>query len=205
MIKSPWFTLVLGLLVGLAIGYVLGESQPVPPARAMAQAEMVSEGAGGTPEGHPPMGGDAGAPGVGFDQRRREIERLLQQSPEDARLLAAMGNLHFDANQWPEARSWYERSLERAPDDAHVITDLAVVFRNLKQPEPALELLDRAIRIAPDQWQAWYNKVVVLQFDLHRHDEAAAALERLREIQAGNPGEVPDLTALEQQILGHEG
>ena len=31
MYRNPWLTLILGLMVGLVIGYVLAEQQPVPP------------------------------------------------------------------------------------------------------------------------------------------------------------------------------
>jgi hypothetical protein len=41
----------------------------------------------------------------------------------------------------------------------------------------------------------------VLQFDLHRHDEAAAALARLKEIAATN-SDVPDLSGLETEVAG---
>jgi tetratricopeptide (TPR) repeat protein len=91
------------------------------------------------------------------------------------------------------------RGLRQAP--THVITDLAVVYRNLQQPERSLALLDQAIGIAPDHWQAVYNKLIVLHFDLHRHDEAASALARLKEIKASNP-EVPDLSSIEAEVMG---
>ena len=75
-----------------------------------------------------------------------------------------------------------------------MVTDLAVVYRNLKQPEKSLELLAEARSAAPDHWQAWYNTVVVLHFDLHRADlpsmvdaveELAESVESLLRIDAG--------------------
>lgn len=96
---------------------------------------------------------------------------------------------------------WYERSLELEAADPNVVTDLAVVHRNLQQPDRSLELLDQAIAMDAEHWQAYYNKVIVLQFDLHRHDEAAATLARLKEIAATNR-EVPDLSGLEAEVLG---
>jgi tetratricopeptide (TPR) repeat protein len=201
--KNPWFTLIAGMMVGLVLGYVFAERQQIPPARAMAGPGGAAGQQGGLPDGHPPIE----ATGAGPEEQRlaqqaAELQQMLAQTPGDPRLMVALGNLYFDAGRWQNARMWYERSMEIERGDPNVITDLAVVYRNLDQPETALELLDRAIGVSSDHWQAWYNKVVVLNFDLHRHDEAAEAFGRLKTIAAANP-EVPDLTPLEKEVLEH--
>lgn len=201
MHRHPLFTLVVGLILGLAVGYVLAERQPIPPARAGARQETADQSA--LPPGHPPVA-DSSAPSSEnqqLAQRAGELQTLLAQSPGDARLMVALGNLYFDASRWQEARLWYERSLEKEGSDPNVLTDLAVVYRNLQQPQRALELLDRATAVAPDHWQAWYNKVIVFHFDLHRHDEAQQALARLRQI-AAKDSQVPDLSSLEAEVAG---
>ena len=201
MIRNPWFMLVVGLMAGLVIGYVLAEQEQVPPAPSPAGGEA------SLPAGHPPVEGASTAPPDADRARRaleaqaREIEGLLEDNPDDHRLMVALGNLYFDAGRWAEARDWYERALERSPDDAQVITDLAVVSRNLKQFERALQLLDEAIDLDPDLWQAWYNRVVVLHFDLHRHEEAVRAFEELERIAETNDT-VPPLDALREDVLG---
>jgi tetratricopeptide (TPR) repeat protein len=201
MHRNPWFTLILGLMVGLVLGYVFAERQAVPSATTAArQAGAAAQS--GLPEGHPPV--DAGAGGAEaqrLSQQAAELQRMLAQSPDDHRLMVALGNLYFDGGRWTEARMWYERSLELEAADPNVVTDLAVVHRNLQQPDRSLELLDQAIAMDAEHWQAYYNKVIVLQFDLHRHDEAAATLARLKEIAATNR-EVPDLSGLEAEVLG---
>jgi tetratricopeptide (TPR) repeat protein len=199
MMQRGWFLFAIGLLLGVVLGYVLAEQQAVPPPRAAATASNEA-----LPPGHPPVAGGAGPSDAdrALARQAQELEQLLGQSPDDARLMVALGNLYFDAGRWPDARLWYERSLESDRSDPNVLTDLAVVNRNLGNFDRALELLDEAIALAPEHWQAWYNRVVVLNFDLHRHDEAQAAMARLKEIQAGNP-QVPDLSALESELEGH--
>jgi cytochrome c-type biogenesis protein CcmH/NrfG len=201
--KNPWFTLVLGAMVGLVLGYVLAERQQVPPAKAAARQPTGASSQPGLPEGHPPI--DATTTGGGEVQRlaaqAAELESMLARTPNDPRLMVGLGNLYFDAGRWSEARLWYERALAIEGGDPNVITDLAVVYRNLQQPDRSLALLDQAIGISPDHWQAIYNKMVVLHFDLHRHDEAARALARLKEIKASNP-DVPDLSSIEAEIMG---
>ena len=201
MFRNPWFTLVLGLMVGLVFGYVLAEGQAVPPAKAMrlgiSPAANQNEA---LPQGHPPVEGQSVAANQQLRQQVSEIEGLLASNPDDPKLLAAVGNLYFDASRWDEARVWYERSMAVEPNDVDVLTDLAVVFRNLKQPQITIELLDRAIVVSPDHWQAWYNKVVVYQFDLHEHDAAAEALRRLQQLKQNNP-DIPDLSAIESEVF----
>jgi len=204
MHRNPWLTMILGLMVGLVIGYVLAERQPIPPAKAIrlgldpqaaAQAEEL-------PEGHPPVDGPSAAETQRLRQQIADIEGLLAANPNDAGLTAAMGNLYFDASRWPEAREWYEKSLQISSGDPNVITDLAVVNRNLGNFERTIELLDQAIAIDPNHWQAWYNKVVVYQFDLHEHDAAADSLRTLQELKQSNAA-IPDLSGLEQEVFGN--
>lgn len=202
MIRNPWFTLVLGLMVGLVLGYVFAERQPVPPAKALrAGISPTQSGSEALPDGHPPVEGQSAAASQQLRQQVSEIEGLLAANPNDAKLMAAMGNVFFDASRWDEARTWYQKSLAVTPGDVDVLTDLAVAYRNLEQPERAVELLDQVISLNPAHWQAWYNQVVVYQFDLHQHDEAATALRRLQQLKQQNPA-IPDLSALEREVLG---
>jgi tetratricopeptide (TPR) repeat protein len=201
MYRNPWFTLVIGLMVGLVLGYVFAERQTIPP--APTQAPQPGQGTeGNLPEGHPPIqGGEmAGFEDERLAQQAAELQQMLAQNPEDHRIMVALGNLYFDAERWHESRIWYERSLEFEAHDPNVITDLAVVYRSLGQPETALSILDRAIASTPAHWQAWYNKVIVLHFDLHRHEDAAEALQRLEEIAQTDPS-VPDLAQLKGEVL----
>ncbi len=195
--------LIIGLMVGVVMGYVFAERQAVPPARAAVRPSAAGGAQDALPDGHPPI--EASAAGGQEAQRlaaqAAELEAQLQRTPDDPRLMIALGNLYFDAGRWTEARLWYERGLEGEAGDPNVITDLAVVYRNLKDPEKSLALLAQAQRAAPEHWQAWYNTVVVLHFDLHRHDEAKAALKKLKALAASNP-EIPDLSSLEAAVLG---
>ena len=202
MHRNPWFTLILGLIAGLIIGYVMAERQTVPPAKAIRMGlnpQAAAQQGEALPEGHPPVDGDSGADTQRLRQQVAEIEGLLAANPNDAGLMAAMGNVFFDANRWPDARDWYEKSLQVASGDPNVLTDLAVVYRNLDDFERSVELLDQAIVISSDHWQAWYNKVVVYQFDLHQHDDAADALKTLQDLKKSNPA-IPDLSGLEGEV-----
>jgi tetratricopeptide (TPR) repeat protein len=211
MFKNPWLTLVIGLMVGLGLGYVLAERQPIPPGTALRlDPAPAAQGTSGLPEGHPPIDQAAAGDEVRlFEQQIAEIRGLLAQSPDDAGLMVSLGDAYFElaratskTEHWQEARTWYDKAMAAGRgDDANVLTDLAVVQRSLGEPDRSLELLDRAIAVDPDHWQAWFNKVIILNFDLHDHDGARAALGRLKAIAAKNP-QVPDLTRIEQEVMG---
>ncbi len=205
MFKTWWFNLILGAMVGLVVGYALAELQPVPPARAMMKG-MAGDETGAVPPGHPPVGDAGSAAPAGEDPALAEqvgqLEAALRKRPGDPDLLVALGNLYFDAGRWKDAREAYEAARQSRPDDASLLTDLAVCYRNLHEPERALELLDRAIAIDPGKWQALFNKVVVLHFDLHRHDEARKVLAALERLKQENP-QVPDLSGLQKELGGN--
>lgn len=204
LMKNPWLTLVLGVMLGLAVGYMLAERQTVPPVRAPQ-----GQGQGALPAGHPPVQPGQQAPGGGaaalnpqVAAQAADLQQMLQQQPDDPVILAALGNLYFDSQQWPQAERWYRRALEVEPGNPDITTDLAVVYRYTGQPEQSLGLLDRVLERDPEHWQAMYNRVVVLNFDLHRHDEAAAAFAQLKQLRERNP-QIPDLGPLEREMAGH--
>jgi tetratricopeptide (TPR) repeat protein len=211
MFKNPWFTLVIGLMVGLALGYVFAERQPIPPGKALRLGVPAAAAQDSSlPDGHPPL--DEGAPSPEtkfFEQQIAEIQGRIAQNPGEVGLKVEMGNAFFELarttgnpSHWRESQVWYETALaEGRSNDPDVLTDLGVVLRNQEQYDRALEILNRAIAVSPDHWQAWFNKVIVLNFDLHDHDGSREALGRLKEIAARNP-DVPDLTGIEAEVMG---
>ena len=200
MLKSPVFTLVVGLMVGLALGYVLAERESIPPA---AERPAVSQS--NLPPGHPPVDqSGTQSPATDDSELARDsasLRAMLQKNPNDAKVLASLGNLYYDNKRWPEAKDWYQRALKAAPNDADVMTDMAVVERNLGSHEQALKTLDHVLQIDPNHWQALYNKAIILNYDLHEHQEAAAVVDQLEKMRAGNPA-IPDLSSLKADIAG---
>lgn len=211
MFKNPWFMLVIGLMVGLALGYVFAERQAVPPGKALRLgAPPAAAGADGLPGGHPPIDQGAANPDTQFFQQQvAEIQGLMAQNPTDVGLMVSLADAYFELarnsgqdRHWQEARGWYERAMsEGRADDPDVLTDLAVVFRNMGQFERSIELLDRATSAKDEHWQAWFNKVIVMNFDLHDHEGAREAFLHLKGLAEDNP-EVPDLSRIEQEVMG---
>lgn len=196
MTKNSWLFLVGGLMIGLVLGYILAERQAVPPAVSLAPPSAAPAApASRQSTVQKPVSSSA----TEVERQLGEIRSLLAKNPGDARLLVAQGNVYFDAQRWEEARLSYEEAVETIPGDPDVLTDLAVVYRNIGRPERALEILDQVVEAAPEHWQAVYNRVIVLHFDLHRHDEAVETLGALEQLARSNP-QIPDLSGLAAQV-----
>ncbi len=196
MIKNPWLMFVGGLMIGLVLGYVIAERQAVPPAVSLAPPS--GPAVSSAPQNVAAQ--DSGSPGPAeVEKQLGEIRNLLAKNPGDSALLVAQGNIYFDAKRWEEARLSYEEAIETIPDDPNVLTDLAVVYRNLDKPERALEILAKVISAAPKHWQAVYNRVIIMHFDLHLHDEAIEALGQLEKLAQKN-SQIPDLGGLASQV-----
>ncbi len=191
--------LMVGLLAGFIGGYVMHESmaanQP-PPRRPGTPAGAATAPAPPEPRG---AANPAGQPAM------EQIQRLtahVQENPEDAEAIRLLANLNYDISNWLRAAELYRRFLEIDAGDFDVMTDLGAAYRHLDRPQEALEQYRAVLELAPDHWQARYNEVLVLAFDLDDLPAATAAMGKLRAQQPDSP-EVKRLAAeLEKRAQG---
>lgn len=198
-----------GILVGFVSGFlmqdVLSSRQPprlTPELRA--QITMPGEDPKAGPADNrvsdvaPGMGGDTAAsavPGGGAAQAgmgpgSEEVAKLrayVEQNPNDADAVLQLANLNFDIRNWMRAEELYRQYLKLRPGDAGVMTDLGISYRESRKFDEALAQFDEAQRLSPGHWQAYYNEVVVLAFDLKRFEDADRVLTELQKLQPGNP------------------
>ncbi|MFL6262827.1 MAG: tetratricopeptide repeat protein [Thermoanaerobaculia bacterium] len=198
MNKDNLLFLMGGLLVGFVSAYLFFEAmatrQP-PRLTPQLRAQIVSgEDGGGAMGGgaaDPASGGaDANAAGAGGGPAMAEIQQLrdyVEKNPNDADAVRKLADLNFNISNWQRAQELYSHYLTLKPNDPDVMTDLGITYRETKQPDKALDLFRRSKQVAPDHWQALYNEVVVLAFDLKKHDEADQVLAKLQKMQPGNP------------------
>lgn len=128
--------------------------------------------------------------GAQLSQMAEALKAQVAQAPQDATLLAQLGNTYFDANQYANAIDAYRRSLAIHPGDTDILTDLGIMYRRNNQPLEAIAAFDSAIAADPAHENAYLNKGIVLMYDLSKEGEAIAAWETLRDINplamAGN-------------------
>ena len=179
--------LLVGILAGFLAGYLAHEAMSaVQPSRAAA-------GAAAAAAPHPPIGGAEPAPAMSEINRLRE---QVERDPNDRGALLALANMNFDIGNWARAQELYERYLELDPDNPDVLTDLGIAIRSQGDFQRALDLFRRAKRLRPDHWQATFNEVVVLAFDLSDFAAAERLLGDLRRLAPGNP----DVERLAQEV-----
>ena len=123
-------------------------------------------------------------------QMAEALESQVAKTPNNADLLARLGNTYFDANLYPKAIGAYKRALAITPSNTDILTDLGIMYRRNNQPQEAIATFDAAIAADPAHENAYLNKGIVLMYDLNRREEAIKTWEALREINplamAGN-------------------
>lgn len=119
--------------------------------------------------------------------RVNQLKRMLQENPEDVRILRALADIYYDAAMWRQAAGYYERAAEIEPNP-DVLTDLGVCYRGLQQYDQALETFARAQELDPRHWQSLYNTVIVAAHDVGRFDLAEQALAAMAAIDPLPPG-----------------
>ncbi len=123
------------------------------------------------------------------------LEALVDDHPEDAGLLNALGYLLTDElDRHTEAREYLQKALAAEPDNPAIIDSMGWVLFKLGEYEAALDYLERAFRLFPDPEVAAH--IVDVQWALGNED---LAQELLQESLAEHP-DSPHLQDLDQRI-----
>ena len=171
---------VICLLVGVAVGYLVRGSAPTQSAIAnTGQTGLVAEqnGPQPTPEQLRQMA----------DTQARPLLEQLKSDPNNAELLYKIGNLYYDAQQYPEAVKFYEDSLKIDPKAADVRTDLGTAYHLLGQPDKAMQEYDEVLKINGKHANALFNEGMVKWQDKMDMNGAIAAWKRLLETNPDYP------------------
>src|SRR6266508_2284429 len=117
----------LGVLLGFIGGYFAGGGgRPSAPA-----SKMSAQGGG----------------------RLEEVRGALDKDPENPKLLAELGNLYYDGDDWDRAIAAYEKARRKAPKDPNLLSDLGSAYRNRGEFKMAESFFNRAREADPDHWQ----------------------------------------------------
>lgn len=145
---------VLCLVIGLAGGwFIRGSQSSARPAGTASAASSQETGAPGqpTPEQLRHMA----------DKQASPLLDALQQDPANPELLAKIGNVYYDAQQYPVAIDYYQRALKAQPADASVRTDMATAYWYTGSADTAISEFHRALADEPNKPNALFNLGVV--------------------------------------------
>jgi len=182
---------VICLLVGVAFGYLLRGSAPSAtgaPGSTMVQAR------GSGVQGQGAMSAASGAPQPTPEQLRQmadeQAQPLLSQlktDPNNAQLLYKLGNLYYDAQQYPDAVKYYESSLKINPKATDVRTDLGTAYHLMGQPDRAISEYDEVLKTDGKHANALFNEGMVKWQDKMDLKGAIAAWQHLLDTNPDYP------------------
>lgn len=174
---QAYFLFVICLLLGLAAGYVLRPA-PSPPPAAVQPPATTAPGASAqvTPDQLKHMA----------DKKAEPLLAELKTNPNDAALLARIGETYLAAQQFQTAQDYFSRSLALKPDPA-VLNRSASAIYFLGDADKAIATLQRALELAPNDATALFN-LGMLQWRAKTDPKAAIATwERLLKAHPDDP------------------
>jgi cytochrome c-type biogenesis protein CcmH/NrfG len=118
------------------------------------------------------------------DAQAAPLLTKLNAHPKNADLLTSIGNLYYDAQQYPIAIDYYNRALQSKPSDSSVRTDMATAYWYLGQADQAIAQFDKALTYAPDNPNTLFNRGLVKWQGKH---DAAGAIADWKKLLATTP------------------
>ena len=156
--KSAVLLWIAALAVGIGAGWLLH----FPKSAAAATPSVPSSASTPAPVNQPASPDQLAAQmKAAADQRATPLLEQLKSNPENPDLLASVGNLYYDAQQYTTAVKYYEHSLKSRPADASVRTDMATAYWYLGDADTALAQFDQALTYAPNNPNTLLNRGIV--------------------------------------------
>lgn len=170
---------IAGSLFGLIIGWVLGSQQA---SRTAAVAAPAAQAAPAQPQ--QPSQPQA----VPVEPARvKAMEGVAAQNPKDAQPRVQLGNMFFDAEDYPKAITWYEQAMALNPNDPNVSTDLGVAYYYTNQADKALAQFDQSLTIDPKHVKTLLNIGIVRAFGKQDFAGAGRAWQQVVDLSPGSP------------------
>lgn len=148
---------VICLLAGVAGGWLFRGSQPAAVAAQVASANTTPTELGTNPTAQP-------TPAQMKKMAAVSAGPLLTQlaaEPNNSSLLANIGNVYYDAQQYPEAIDYYRRALQIQPADAAVRTDMATAIWYAGDADTAIAEFNKSLSYEPTKANTLFNLGIV--------------------------------------------
>jgi tetratricopeptide (TPR) repeat protein len=142
------------------------------------------------------------------DNQAAPMIAKLKADPKNVELLTSIGNLYYDAQQYPGAVDYYGRELQIKPSDTAVRTDLATAYWYMGNADTAIAEFNKALTYAPTNPNTLFNLGLVMWQGKH---DSAGAIAEWKKLLAANPnyegkGKVQQmLSDVEKQVAASSG
>jgi len=187
--KQAYFLALICLVLGLASGYFLrgsGQSAIAKPALGKNLAAQDMQGAPPSAERMKHMA----------DEQAKPLLAQLADEPSNPELLAKIGNIYYDAQQFQEAISYYDRSLKVDPRNANVRTDRGTAYFYLGDSDRAITELENVVKTDPKHAQTMFNLGMI---KWQAKGDAKGAVQSWEQLLKAVP-DYPDRGKVEQLI-----
>jgi cytochrome c-type biogenesis protein CcmH/NrfG len=178
--KQALVLMTLCLFGGIAGGWLIRGSQAATEnvsARAAATASPASANAGTETPNTTQLKEQA-------DAQAAPLLSKLKADPTNPDLLISIGNLYYDAQQYPIAVDYYGRALTLTPSNVAVRTDMGTAYWYMGNADAAIAEFNKALTFAPDNPNTLFNLGLVKWRGKH---DGAGAIGDWKKLLAANP------------------
>jgi cytochrome c-type biogenesis protein CcmH/NrfG len=135
------------LLLGVLLGYLFrGSASPAPQTPATSAQ----------PANAPDSQADPNAQ-AGLTQATAPLIDAVNKDPRDYDSLVKLGNILYDAKQFPSAIQYYERALALHPENPDVRTDLGTAYWYAGDADRAVAAMETSLKYRPGNPQTLFN------------------------------------------------
>lgn len=165
---------VICLLLGIAGGWFIRGSQSSEAPAGTANMPVVGGSAN--------AGAQAPTPAQMLKMANTQAAPLIEQlktDPNNAGLLAKIGNIYYDTQQFPTAIDYYQRALNVEPANTAVRTDMATAYWYTGNTDAAIAEFQKSLSYEPTKANTLFNLGIVEWQGKMDIDKAVAAWQKL--------------------------
>jgi cytochrome c-type biogenesis protein CcmH/NrfG len=185
---------IICLLVGIASGWLIHGSQSPVAASAETASASTAIGSGNTGAQSP---SPAGMQKTADTQAAPLIEKL-KADPANAELLESVGNIYYDAQQFPAAIDYYQRALKVEPANTSIRTDMATAYWYSGDADTAIVEFQKSLAYEPNKANTLFNLGIVEWQGKMEIDKAVVTWQKLLDTNPNYEGKDKVLELMSQ-------
>jgi tetratricopeptide (TPR) repeat protein len=185
---------VICLLVGIAGGwFIRGSQSPAAAATETAGASAPAMGNANAAQTPTPAEMQKMA-----DTQAGPLIEKLKADPTNAGLLENIGNVYYDAQQFPTAIDYYQRALKVDPANTGVRTDMATAYWYTGNADTAIAEFQKSLSYEPNKANTLFNLGIVEWQGKMDIDKATATWQKLLDTNPNYEGKEKVLELMAQ-------